>query len=112
MASPDQATAQVSDTWGPESHAKKPNTWAPAPNVQQLRANRLLEEEAGLQSWAAGRQTTSGRRHTGGGSPTNRGERLRGGGRGKGRKSGVERTKLGQAEEWVFLEKGKMESRP
>lgn len=40
LASSGQARAQVSDTWGPESHAGKPNTWSPAPNFQQLRASR------------------------------------------------------------------------
>lgn len=55
-----------------------------------------------------------GRGHTGEGSPTNRGERLRGGERGGARKSGVERTKLGQADGWVVQERGEMaiESRP
>lgn len=111
LASPGQAMAQVSDTWGPESHARKPNTLGPQPPISSsYEQTGLLEEEAGLQ---LGDRLLPGRGHKEG-SPTNRGERLRGGGRGWGRKSRVERTKLGQAEGLVLQEKGEMgiESRP
>lgn len=106
--------AQLSDTWGPESHARKLNTLgARPPTSSSYEQTGLLEEEAVLQSQAAGR-LLPGRGHTGEDSPTNRGERLRGEGRGKGRKSRVERTKLGQTGGRALQEKGEMgtESRP
>lgn len=63
LASLGQAMAQVSDTWGPESHARKPNTLGPQPPISSSYKNTgFLEEEAGLRSRAAGRQTTSGER--------------------------------------------------
>lgn len=56
LASSGQAMAQVSDTWGPESHARKLNTLEPQPPTSSSYEQAgLLEEEAGLQSRAAGR---------------------------------------------------------
>nr|XP_019603117.1 PREDICTED: leucine-rich repeat-containing protein 3C [Rhinolophus sinicus] len=56
LASSGQAMAQVSDTWGPESHARKLNTLGPQPPTSSSYEQAgLLEEEAGLQSGAAGR---------------------------------------------------------
>lgn len=56
LASSGQAMAQVSDTWGPESHAKKLNTLGPQPPTSSSYEQAgLQEEEAGLQSGAAGR---------------------------------------------------------
>ncbi|XP_007940379.1 leucine-rich repeat-containing protein 3C [Orycteropus afer afer] len=46
--------AQVSDTWGPESHAKKPNTLRPQPpSSSSYDQAGLLEEIVGLQSRAS-----------------------------------------------------------
>lgn len=56
LASSGQAMAQVSDTWGPESHARKPNTLGPQPPTSSsYKQAGFLEEEAGPQSGAAGR---------------------------------------------------------
>lgn len=56
LASSGQAMAQVSDTWGPESHARKLDTLGPQPPTSSSYEQAgLLEEEAGLQSGAAGR---------------------------------------------------------
>ncbi|XP_066222472.1 leucine-rich repeat-containing protein 3C isoform X2 [Saccopteryx leptura] len=48
--------AQVSDTWGPESHARKLNILGPQPPTSSSSEQAgLPEEKAGLQSRAAGR---------------------------------------------------------
>ncbi|XP_036197994.1 leucine-rich repeat-containing protein 3C isoform X3 [Myotis myotis] len=61
LASSSQAMAQVSDTWGPESHARKPNTLgSQPPTSSSYEQAGLLEKEAGLQSGAAGRLLPGG----------------------------------------------------
>lgn len=49
-ASPGQTRAQVSDTWGLESHARKPSTPGPQPPASSSYRSRAPEEEVGLQS--------------------------------------------------------------
>lgn len=52
---PGQATAQVSDTWGPESQARKLYTLGPqVAAFSRSKQTGLLKEEAGLQSPLAG----------------------------------------------------------
>lgn len=96
LASSSQAMAQVSDTWGLESHARKPNTLgSQPPTSSSYEQGGLLEKEVGLQSGAAGRLLPGGG-SPGEGSPPNRGEGLREK-REQGRKlGGVEETKLEQ----------------
>lgn len=82
LASSGQAMAQVSDTWGPESHARKLNTLGPQPPTSSSYEQAgLLEEEAGLRSGAAGR-LLPGRGQPRSKLSHQRGERLGGGGRG------------------------------
>lgn len=56
MALPGQAMAQVSDTWGPESHARKLYTLGPQVAAASSRSKQtgLPKEEVGLQSPLAG----------------------------------------------------------
>lgn len=105
LASSSQAMAQVSDTWGLESHARKPNTLgSQPPTSSSYEQAGLLKKEAGLQSRAAGRLLP------GGGQPRRRLSpqiEVRGFEEREDRaeRGGVEKTKLEQAEGWMFQEK-------
>jgi len=77
-ASPGQTRAQVSDTWGPESHARKPNTPGPQPPASSSYGSRAPEEEVGLRrrKWGSRVAPQGGyfreEGSTGEGSPSNR----------------------------------------
>lgn len=113
LALPGQAMAQVSDTWGPESHARKLYTLGPQVTAASSRSKQtgLPKEEVGLQSPLAGgllpgRKVTAQERTL---PPT----------RVRGRKEKGERRedeqghehRAGEGRGWVLPEKGADEGR-
>lgn len=83
-----QAMAQVSDTWGLQSHARKLYTLGPQVTASSCyKQTGLLKEETGLQSPLAGDYFQEKGHSTGEDSDTSQGERQEGEGRGGGKVS-------------------------